>query len=105
MNNKSEVIQFGIAIVTAKGLFFEGRFYTNSNMIKNKWFEFAAKDGEWFIPILYLPSNQDALVLFDGDTQEVATTIEENAVSPSTELDAYYEKMQILKERYFQRGI
>jgi hypothetical protein len=105
MNNKSEVKQLGVAIVTARGLFFEGRFYTNSKMIKNKWFEFAAKDGEWFIPILYQPSNQETLVLLDVDTQEVATTVEANLVSPSSELDAYYEKMQSLKERYFQRGI
>ncbi|GAA0852722.1 hypothetical protein GCM10008915_71520 [Bifidobacterium pullorum subsp. gallinarum] len=42
----NERVKFGIALVTAKGLQFNEKIYTNSQMIKHQWFEHAAKYGE-----------------------------------------------------------
>lgn len=102
MNNREDILQFGMAVVTSNGLNFHQRFYTNSSMVKNKWFELAAREGEWLIPVLYTPSNHEFIILFDAEKQEIATTVDVESRIPNNELSEYFGLMQSLKDRFFK---
>lgn len=93
-------VKFGIALVTAKGLQFNEKLYTNSQMIRHQWFEHAAKYGEWECPIGYIESNLEFIVLFDKEEMEVASSIELNGtLIDENVIQAYYEGINNLKAR------
>ncbi|MBB3132247.1 hypothetical protein FHS19_006976 [Paenibacillus rhizosphaerae] len=93
-------VKFGIALVTAKGLQFNEKLYTNSQMIRHQWFEHAAKYGEWECPIGYIESNLEFIVLFDKEEMEVASSIELNGtLKDENVIQAYYEGINNLKAR------
>ncbi|MCY9670671.1 hypothetical protein M5X11_38265 [Paenibacillus alginolyticus] len=95
-------LQLDIAMVTSKGLHFNGNIYTNATMIKNKWFEQAEREGIWQIPILFWRSNQDSLILFESGSYIIATSVENN-LCPSETLEIYQKQLRALKERYFEK--
>lgn len=99
MKNLNEQLQFGLAVVTSKGLLFNGKFYTNASMVKNNWFEQVESEGEWQIPILYQNSNQERLFLLDLQSNEVATAIEHCHQTESIHI--YHEHIQSLKKQYY----
>lgn len=96
----NERVRVGLALVTAKGLVFNEKTYTNTQMIKYQWFEHAAKFGEWECPIGYIESNPEYIVLFNHEEMEVATSIEVNtSILDEAVLQAYYEGINNLKTR------
>lgn len=76
MEKKELKIAQGLATVSRFGLEFIGRIYTNASMIRNKWFEMAAVQGSWQIPVVYYPEEPGEVVLFDIKTAEIATSVE-----------------------------
>lgn len=93
-------VKFGIALITAKGLQFNEKIYTNSQMIKHQWFEHAAKYGEWECPIGYFESNLEYIFLFDKEEMEVATSVELiGTFIDESVVQAYYEGINNLKAR------
>ncbi|SLK20812.1 MULTISPECIES: hypothetical protein [unclassified Paenibacillus] len=53
----------GIATITAQGILFNGRFYTNRAVIKKKWFVLAREEGQWRIPVVYLHNYYEAIII------------------------------------------
>ncbi|MFC7680304.1 hypothetical protein [Paenibacillus sp. GCM10028914] len=97
---KNERVKFGFALVTAEGLKFNDKIFSNSQMIKHQWFEHAAKYGEWECPIGYIESNLEFIVLFNKEEMEVATAVEINGIlKDEVVLQAYYEGINNLKSR------
>lgn len=94
---KNEKFEMHLARVTERGLVLNAQVYTNSNMIKHKWFESARIFGEWELPVLYNEQNPQVLILFDSDNLEVATSVE-ISLNPSEHLDEYYAKLKLLKK-------
>jgi hypothetical protein len=90
----------GFATVSATGLLFNGLVYTNAKMIKYKWFEHAAIDGEWQIPIFYQPQDISKIILFDLNAMEVATTVRKPSESHNTL--GYQDALRNLKEQILQ---
>ncbi|RCW40585.1 hypothetical protein [Paenibacillus prosopidis] len=99
--NSLKKIELGPATVTGRGLLFNGSVYTNANMIKYKWFEHAAIEGEWQIPILYQEQENDHLILFDiyANAIEVATTNQTEQSGSSDYVEKYQEKIRYLKKQ------
>ncbi|WP_256256456.1 hypothetical protein [Paenibacillus sp. BC26] len=97
-NGKTDV-QFGLATVTGKGVVFNDRVYSNTQMIKNQWFELALRTGSWTIPILYNPDEGEHLVLFDTAGLEVASSIEEGPEIEPAILESYYQALNSLKDQ------
>lgn len=93
-------VRFGLGLITAKGLVFNEKTYTNAQMIKYQWFEHASKFGEWECPIGYIESNPEYIVLFNTEEIEVATSIEVNIpIQNEAVLQAYFEGINNLKTR------
>lgn len=93
----------GLALVTGRGIVFNGYTYTNSRMIKSQWFEAAQMNGEWEIPVLYNQAEPDLLLLYDLNGLEVASAVEEQAEINEDTLDAYHEAINELKLRIMKR--
>ncbi|WP_010503542.1 hypothetical protein [Paenibacillus elgii] len=97
MSDENSPIKLGLATVSSNGLLFQGKIYSNSNMIKHKWFELAEKQGEWQIPIFYQPLDMSEILLFDLQSIEVATSIDtSNEISPEMK-ELYFEALNFLK--------
>jgi hypothetical protein len=94
-----ENIQLEFATVTASGLIFQEKVYTNSSMVKYKWFDLAKNHGEWQIPILYRPANSTEIMLFDLQAIEIATSINNNIDINPEELQNYYDTLRKLKKQ------
>lgn len=92
-------VQFGLATVTGKGVVFNEKVYSNTQMIKNQWFELAQRTGSWTIPVLYNPEEVDHLVLFDMAGLEVASSVEEMPEIEPLVLECYYQALNSLKEK------
>lgn len=97
-----EKVEIGMATVSAKGLIFNGRVYTNAAMIKHQWFEHAGKYGEWQCLVGYLLSTPEHIVLFDMQGVEVATSINNQQHMEATVLETYYDAINNLIERLLQ---
>lgn len=96
----SDNVRVGMAKITANGLVFNDKIYTNAQMIKYQWFEHAANFGEWQCPIGYIESKPEHIVMFDMEDLEVAISIENNIERPDDEiLQAYYDGINNLKAR------
>jgi hypothetical protein len=80
---ENDTFQFGLALVTAKGLLFSNRYFTNQGMVRSKWFETAGREGDWQIPVLYCKAFPTKLFLFDINTVEIATAIENEKTNVS----------------------
>lgn len=96
----NESVRVGLALVTANGLIFNKKTYTNAQMIKHQWFEHAAEFGEWECPIVYIESNPEYIVLLNREEMELATSIEVNTlIKDEAVLQAYYAGINNLKIR------
>ncbi|AJY76264.1 hypothetical protein [Paenibacillus beijingensis] len=102
MNQKNK-IQFGLAMVTPKGLLFNNKFYSNQAMIKSKWFELSEREGNWHVPVLYSPAFPTKLFLFDMNSIEVATAIEHTSSISKEEVETYFQVMSNLKELFVEQ--
>ncbi|KAA8745352.1 hypothetical protein [Paenibacillus sp. UASWS1643] len=89
----------GIATVTAQGIIFNGRLYTNSAVIKKKWFVLAREEGEWKIPVVYLHNYYEAIIIISIKHQEVslATCVNVRDLNLK-EVEHYHKKINQLKE-------
>lgn len=99
MEKKEPTILQGLATVSSCGLEFNGRIYSNANMIRHQWFELAAVQGSWQIPIFYNPERPEELMLFDFITAEVATSVETKECVCEEIKATYFEAINSLKER------
>ncbi|MGF9696395.1 hypothetical protein ACMX2M_07110 [Paenibacillus polymyxa] len=62
----------GIATITAQGILFNGRLYTNREVIKKRWFDMARNQGEWKIPVVHIDNYQEAILIISVKYQEVS---------------------------------
>jgi hypothetical protein len=90
-------IRFGLATVTAAGLRFNSRSYSNAAMITERWFEQAQKHGEWDVPIVFDQNNSSYIAFIDLISFEVASSIELDNENID-ELLKYFSAIQELKE-------
>ncbi|MGO4731159.1 hypothetical protein [Paenibacillus sp. 2KB_22] len=89
----------GIATVTAQGIKFNGRLYTNSAVIKKKWFVLAREEGEWKIPVVYLHNYYEAIIIISLKHQEVSLATWFNVRDLNLkEVEHYHKKLNQLKE-------
>lgn len=99
VQKKVQTAEFGLGTVAAAGLLFKGRIYSNAEMVKQQWFDKAQKDGEWVVPVLYMESEPDRIILLDLKGVEMAFVIEKPR-KPDSEIDeAFYEAMNNLKKQ------
>lgn len=89
--------ELGLATVSNRGVLFNGLVYTCANMIKRKWFEQAAIEGEWKVIILYDPQNLIDILLFDIRSIDVATTVQ--AYKEDEQTLMYQGAIRALKEQ------
>ncbi|OAB30298.1 hypothetical protein PMSD_21210 [Paenibacillus macquariensis subsp. defensor] len=102
INKEMHEVGIGLATITANGMLFSGRMYSNELMIKYQWFEHAKNNGEWQMPIVFRPSEPDHILLLDVEGIEVATSIETNvAIDPDVK-QAYFDSINNLKELFFK---
>ncbi|KGP77730.1 MULTISPECIES: hypothetical protein [Paenibacillus] len=89
----------GIATVTAEGILFNGRQYTNREVIKKKWFDEARDQGEWKIPIVHIKDYHDAILIISLKYHEVSVatwvSLEKRNVK---DLDDYHDRLNQLKQ-------
>lgn len=90
----------GIATITAQGISFNDRIYTNRTVLKKKWFVIAREEGEWKIPIIYLQNYHEAIIIISLKHQEVslATWVNVRDLN-SKEIEHYHKKLNQLKEQ------
>ncbi|TVY07046.1 hypothetical protein [Paenibacillus cremeus] len=99
MTNKTEEFQFGLATITAIGIKFQDKLYSNAMMIKNQLFHLAQIEGEWQIPVLYMETKPDLLVLLDLSNIAIATAIEVYKIDNPEIRQAYFEAINNLKSQ------
>lgn len=90
-------LNFGMAIVTAKGLLFNNLYYSNQNMIKHKWFETSSLHDNLQIPILFHSNNTQIIALINCNEIEYASVVEPNKAINQEIVKAYYETINNLK--------
>ncbi|MDM5277415.1 hypothetical protein QUF95_08470 [Paenibacillus silvae] len=87
-----------IATVTAEGILFDGRMYTNRELIKKKWFDLAREQGEWKIPIVHIKDYREAILIISLKFQEVSVatwvSLEKRNVK---DVDDYHDRLNQLK--------
>ncbi|MGM1044514.1 MAG: hypothetical protein ACQEXX_00045 [Bacillota bacterium] len=62
----------GIATITAQGILFNGKIYTNRSVIKKRWFVLARDEGEWEIPVVHIHDYHEAIIIISLKHQEVS---------------------------------
>ncbi|TCM99446.1 hypothetical protein EV294_102746 [Paenibacillus sp. BK033] len=92
-------INVNMALVTSKGIEFNGKIFTNGQMIKHQWFELARRSGDWTIPVLHCPEDPEHLILLDTGGFEIAISVETPKDIPAEILESYYQALNSLKER------
>jgi hypothetical protein len=100
---KLKEFHMALASVTGQGIVLNGNVYSNVRMIKSQWFEAAEKNGEWVIPVLYMPDVPDYLLLYDLDGVEVASAVEERKEWDNEVVDAYHDAINALKSRIIKK--
>ncbi|MCG7381754.1 hypothetical protein [Paenibacillus sp. ACRRY] len=88
-----------IATVTAEGILFNGRMYTNREVIKKKWFDVARDQGEWKIPIIHIKDYYEAILIISLKYQEISVatwvSLEKRSIQ---EVDDYHDRLNQLKQ-------
>lgn len=101
MERMNEKLKAGIEIatVTADGILFNGRMYTNREVIKKKWFAVARDQGEWKIPIVHIKDYHEAILIISLKYQEVSVatwvSLEKRNVK---DVDDYHDRLNRLKQ-------
>ncbi|KOY16706.1 hypothetical protein AMS66_09900 [Paenibacillus xylanivorans] len=89
----------GIATISAQGILFNGRVYTNRAVIKKRWFVLAREEGEWMIPVVYLHNYHEAIIIISLKHQEVSLATWVNVRNLNmNEVEHYHEQLNQLKE-------
>ncbi|MBE7680084.1 hypothetical protein [Paenibacillus sp. P13VS] len=88
-----------IATVTAEGILFDGRMYTNREVIKKQWFDVARDQGEWKIPVVHIKDYHEAILIISLKYQEVSVAtlvrLEKRSIQ---EVDDYHDRLNQLKQ-------
>ncbi|TDL69377.1 hypothetical protein E2R58_09465 [Paenibacillus amylolyticus] len=88
-----------IATVTAEGILFDGRMYTNREVIKKQWFDVARDQGEWKIPVVHIKDYHEAILIISLKYQEVSVAtwvrLEKRSIQ---EVDDYHHRLNQLKQ-------
>lgn len=101
MERMNEKLKAGIEIatVTAEGILFNGRMYTNREVIKKKWFDVARDQGEWKIPIIHIKDYYEAILIISLKYQEISVatwvSLEKRSIQ---EVDDYHDRLNQLKQ-------
>lgn len=86
----------GFAEVTVNGVLFNGKYYTCSLAIKEKWFEQAAKTSHWTLSA-YMNEEERLMILLPSQEQYIpCLMLTRRIVMP--EIESYQTKIQQLKE-------
>ncbi|MGE6663905.1 hypothetical protein [Paenibacillus xylanexedens] len=89
----------GIATITAQGILFNDRFYTNRAVIKKNWFVLAREEGEWKIPVVYLHNYYEAIIIISLKHQEVSLATWVNVEDLNLkEVEHYHNQLNKLKK-------
>ncbi|MCL6606124.1 MAG: Mu transposase C-terminal domain-containing protein [Paenibacillus sp.] len=84
----------GIAKVTSKGINFRGIHYSNTQAIKERWFEIVEWTGDWPIAVIFNPKNLSRIYFVDEKKNNIILC---ETIIPKSEYDKYKEKL----EEYF----
>jgi hypothetical protein len=88
---------FSMAIVTAKGIYINHLFYSNSVAIQEQWFMIAHHFGTWIIPVFYDVNFQDHIEIYHRGELLQAYLIPSNKnISPEL-LTNYFLQLDHLK--------
>jgi hypothetical protein len=99
-----EELSITLGTVTPGGLKVGESIFTSQFMLKQKWFEKADYTGHWNVPVLMLNSNPDEIYLIEINITDRAYRIaEEQFPKQANELDDYYLRLQLPKERFFRQ--
>jgi hypothetical protein len=99
-----EDMELGLGVVTSKGLLFNSLVYSSESMIKYQWFELAAINGEWHIPVLYQKSDNSYILLLDSNGRvEMACTVEPDSALSKEILQAYFIELEAIKSQLKNR--
>jgi len=103
MKQENDQILLDLATVSRHGLIFKDHVYSNGVMLKNRWFELAEEQGGWQVPILFMPSNMDHIILIHFVDIDIALRMDEKKTLDPDALQAYYEKLNLLKDHFTSR--
>ncbi|MFX3637407.1 MAG: hypothetical protein ACE3L7_02030 [Candidatus Pristimantibacillus sp.] len=92
-------LKVGFGRVTSTGLVFNEKIYTSSSMIKSQWFYYAAHNGVWEVPILFLAEDSNYILLFDNNRAEIASSVTNEVKLSDETLQIYYEALNNLKKQ------
>lgn len=93
-------LKLGMGKVTSKGLIFNDNVYSSPSMLKSQWFKYAARYGEWELPVLYLTEEINHVFLFDHqDKIEIASAVINEVKLSDEVLQAYYAALNNLKRQ------
>jgi hypothetical protein len=82
------VYPIGEGIVTAKGIYFSGLYYSSPTAVKEKWFSTARIKGNWKISVQYNPQNISQIYLrLNRMSYEVCLLIEQYEMYRSARLE------------------
>ena len=88
----------GIATITAQGILFNDRIYTNRAVIKKKWFDLAREQGEWKIPIVHIKDYREAILIISLKYQEVSVATWVSLEKRNAkDVDDYHDRLNQLK--------
>jgi len=66
-------------------------------MMKMRWFENAAEQGSWQVPVIYHNEQKDQIALLDWGCLEFAVAVQNDTSLNHEEIEIYHENMKSLK--------
>lgn len=85
----------GTAKVTSKGILFRGEYYSNSQAIRENWFEIAKWLGNWTVAVIFNSEEMKKIYLVNEKNNNL---IECRSIGLKSEFAEYKEKL----EKYVQ---
>lgn len=104
MYNIDRQLEVGMATVTSEGILFRGEWYSSRLVLKDGWFEYAEKNGEWEIPVFYSAIHPDNLIIVNYQFVDFAYKLNKREGIDDLVLESYFEAFSALKEqmRFFK---
>ncbi|TCM99382.1 hypothetical protein EV294_102678 [Paenibacillus sp. BK033] len=88
-----------IAKVTVNGVFFNNHFYTNSLLIREKWFEAGSVSGGWYVEVTYTEFRADFIYIKLNSNFTKLLVISPVEITQE-EKELYFLEMEKLKIEY-----
>ncbi|NQX71818.1 hypothetical protein HQN90_37735 [Paenibacillus alba] len=88
--------QIGLALVTAQGIKYLGKYYSCERAIRERWFELAHIYGGWAIQVSYFPNDTDEIFLqLDSEPEQCRVITPQDY--EGSKLERYFLSIQLLK--------